>query len=232
MSDFEFEGGDQPQTDEDPAAEFLAREQDDLAALEGDDDFVGAETIETQQADLGDDDFGFQEVSAEPTSAAQGDMFDPYGDNQFDMGSGFGSQDEAQPASNEPSDAYSAIKQVDTQRAEPEKIRIWRENQKERLIAKDKASEEKMQQWREVAKKELEDWYKHRAEQLEKTKKSNLAGEEAFVKERDENIAGHEWERICRHCDFNPKSSRTNKDISRMRSILLQLKQTPLPARS
>ena len=53
-------------------------------------------------------------------------------------------------------------------------------------------------------------------------------GEAAFIQERDENIPGHEWERICRHCDFNPKSSRINKDISRMRSILLQLKQTPL----
>lgn len=53
--------------------------------------------------------------------------------------------------------------------------------------------------------------------------------EDAFVSERDEKKPGGEWERICRLCDFNPKSSRANaKDVSRMRSILLQLKTTPV----
>ena len=35
-----------------------------------------------------------------------------------------------------PSDPYSSIKQVDTQRAEPEKIRVWREQQRIRLEEK------------------------------------------------------------------------------------------------
>ena len=52
--------------------------------------------------------------------------------------------------------------------------------------------------------------------------------EAAFCQERDETIPGHEWERICRLCEFNPKAARNQKDVSRMRSILLQLKQTPL----
>lgn len=52
--------------------------------------------------------------------------------------------------------------------------------------------------------------------------------EAAFVLERDESTPGHEWEKICRLCEFNPKHSRNTKDVSRMRSILLQLKQTPL----
>lgn len=43
--------------------------------------------------------------------------------------------------------------------------------------------------------------------------------------------AGQEWERIAKLCDFNPKASRNSKDVSRMRSIILQLKQTP-PMRS
>lgn len=49
--------------------------------------------------------------------------------------------------------------------------------------------------------------------------------EEIFVKERDECDPGHEWERICRMCDFNPKTAKNQKDVSRMRSILLHLKQ-------
>jgi len=51
--------------------------------------------------------------------------------------------------------------------------------------------------------------------------------EDAFVQQRDERKPGGEWERVCRLCDFNPKGSRNTKDIQRMRSILLQLKQTP-----
>ena len=38
---------------------------------------------------------------------------------------------------------------------------------------------------------------------------------------------GQEWERIAKLCDFNPKASRNSKDVSRMRSIILQLKQSP-----
>ncbi len=52
--------------------------------------------------------------------------------------------------------------------------------------------------------------------------------EAVFIDERDEDIPGHEWECVARLCDFNPKNSKNTKDVSRMRSIFLQLKQTPL----
>lgn len=45
--------------------------------------------------------------------------------------------------------------------------------------------------------------------------------------DREADVAGQEWERIAKLCDFNPKSSKNTKDVSRMRSIILQLKQTP-----
>ena len=53
-------------------------------------------------------------------------------------------------------------------------------------------------------------------------------GEAEFIRERDDTVPGHEWERICRLCEFNPKASRTTRDVGRMRGILLQLKQNPL----
>lgn len=52
--------------------------------------------------------------------------------------------------------------------------------------------------------------------------------EKQFVAESDEIEPGTEWDRISKLCDFNPKSSRASKDVTRMRSIILQLKQTPL----
>ncbi|KAF4526890.1 hypothetical protein B566_EDAN014512 [Ephemera danica] len=134
-------------------------------------------------------------------------------------------------------------------REEPEKIRKWREEQKKRLEEKDAAEERAKEELRETAKKELEEWYKHHAEQIAKTKAANSCyfaavrdifsksivivphrnAEKQFVAEVDEIEPGTEWERIAKLCDFNPKSSKSSKDVSRMRSIILQLKQAPLP---
>lgn len=204
----------------DPVADFLAREQDQLAEL--DDNFDTVTGTTSSQNDFGAE-FGADPVYAN-IPAASGEFSD-FSADQFEGGNdmfGGGSAD----------DAYSAVKAVDKQRAEPEKIRIWREEQAERLAKKDAESEKKKAEWREIARRELEDWYKHRDEQVEKSKKLNRESEDAFVAERDEKKAGGEWERICRLCDFNPKSTpRNSKDVSRMRSILLQLKQTPVPAR-
>ena len=52
--------------------------------------------------------------------------------------------------------------------------------------------------------------------------------EDAFIAERDADDPGHEWERVAKMCDFSGKGSRTTKDVSRMRSIFLHLKQDPL----
>ena len=51
--------------------------------------------------------------------------------------------------------------------------------------------------------------------------------EKDLVSQAVELEAGQEWERIAKLCDFNPKASRNSKDVSRMRSIILQLKQSP-----
>jgi clathrin light chain A len=56
---------------------------------------------------------------------------------------------------------------------EPEKIKLWREEQRVRLQTKDAEEETKKKEWKEAAKKELEDWYKNRQEQLAKTHASN-----------------------------------------------------------
>ncbi|XP_021570642.1 clathrin light chain A isoform X10 [Carlito syrichta] len=83
-------------------------------------------------------------------------------------------------------------------------------------------------EWKEKAIKELEEWYARQDEQLQKTKANNRAAEEAFVSDIDESSPGTEWERVARLCDFNPKSSKQAKDVSRMRSVLISLKQAPL----
>ncbi|KAF3838136.1 hypothetical protein F7725_009904 [Dissostichus mawsoni] len=130
--------------------------------------------------------------------------------------------------SNGPTDSYAAIAQVDIQRQEPESLRKWREEQKTRLEALDLASKTAEAEWKEKAKRELEDWHVHQSEQMEKNKANNRASEEAFLAETDGESPGSEWERVARLCDFNPKTNKTAKDVSRMRSVLISLKQTPL----
>lgn len=73
----------------------------------------------------------------------------------------------------EKKDVYSAISAVDRFTQEPEKIKLWREEQKKRLETKDIEEEQRKREWKEAARKELDDWYKNRQEQLVKTHENN-----------------------------------------------------------
>ncbi|XP_014053981.1 clathrin light chain B isoform X3 [Salmo salar] len=203
----------------DPAAAFLAQQETDIAVIESeipviennDDGGPGALDGSVQQPPVADSpapgeyDAGFAEASAATVNG-----------NRFVL------------ESNGPSDSYAAISQVDSLRAEPESLRKWREEQKARLEQLDSASKAAEAEWKEKAKKELEDWHVHQNEQMEKNKANNRASEEAFLSEADGDSPGTEWEKVARLCDFNPKTNKTAKDVSRMRSVLIALKQTPL----
>ncbi|XP_032383971.1 clathrin light chain B isoform X3 [Etheostoma spectabile] len=201
-------------TEEDPAAAFLAQQESEIAGIENDGEGFGAleeaEAVQQSQAEPVANYDGFDDEPA----TVNGDMFQE---------------------SNGPTDNYAAIAQVDIQRQEPESLRKWREEQKTRLEALDSASKAAEAEWREKAKKELEDWHVHQNEQMEKNKANNRlypslarASEEAFLAETDGDSPGSEWERVARLCDFNPKTNKQAKDVSRMRSVLISLKQTPL----
>ncbi|XP_048032135.1 clathrin light chain B [Megalobrama amblycephala] len=193
--DFGFSASDNGvHVEEDPAAAFLAQQENEIAVIENDSAGFGAlEDGGPPPADtytfIGGD-FG-----GAPATAVNGDMF---------------------------------------------------QNQKARLEELDSASKAAETVWREKARKELEDWHVHQNEQMEKNKANNriadkafykqpnsdaigfVVSEEAFLKECDDDSPGTEWEKVARLCDFNPKTSRQTKDVSRMRSVLISLKQTPL----
>ncbi|XP_022829374.1 clathrin light chain isoform X2 [Spodoptera litura] len=189
MDDF---GDNFVQPEVDPAAEFLAREQNQLAGLEDELETSAPPPIVSSSNGLDD----FVEV---PSASA------------FDSN---GLLDE------EPIQT-SVFKQ---EREEPEKIRAWREEQKKRLEEKDAEEEKKKEEMLKIAKKELEDWYKTHEETIAKTKAANRNAEKALARGSEGTVEdGNEWERVAELCDFGPRRGR---DVARLRSIVLQLKQS------
>ncbi|XP_062249873.1 clathrin light chain B isoform X3 [Platichthys flesus] len=213
------DNGAPPAAEEDPAAAFLAQQESEIAGIENDGDGFGALEGANGQQQL--------EPEPEPEPAPPEPQPQPASYDAFEDESTTVNGDMFQE-SNGPTDSYAAIAQVDIQRQEPESLRKWREEQKTRLEVLDSASKAAEAEWREKAKKELEDWHVHQNDQMEKNKANNRASEEAFLAESDGDSPGSEWERVARLCDFNPKTNKQAKDVSRMRSVLITLKQTPL----
>ncbi|XP_017907658.1 clathrin light chain A isoform X2 [Ovis aries] len=201
--------------EEDPAAAFLAQQESEIAGIENDEAFA-----------ILDGGAPGSQPHGEPPGIP--DAVDGVTNGEYYQ------------ESNGPTDSYAAISQVDRLQSEPESIRKWREEQTERLEALDANSRKQEAEWKEKAIKELDEWYARQDEQLQKTKANNStninhpcysleqAAEEAFVNDIEESSPGTEWERVARLCDFNPKSSKQAKDVSRMRSVLISLKQAPL----
>ncbi|KAA8595053.1 hypothetical protein FQN60_012188 [Etheostoma spectabile] len=191
-------------SEEDPAAAFLAQQESEIAGIENDEGFSILDSGEVPSSF----------VDSSNDGAVNGELHVEF----------FLAAREAKlmklKESNGPSDAYAAISNENSRKQESE--------------------------WKEKAKVELEEWHARQNEQLEKTKTNNrvldedfykqpfseligyVAAEEAMISDLDENDPGTEWERVARLCDFNPKSSKQAKDVSRMRSVLISLKQSPL----
>ncbi|XP_070595072.1 clathrin light chain B [Erythrolamprus reginae] len=199
------ESGAAEAAEEDPAAAFLAQQENEIAGIENDEGISCAEgTVRGGLEAAGETAVNFENTGG---TTVNGDVFQE---------------------SNGPTDTYAAIARADRLTQEPESIRKWREEQKKRLQELDAASKVLEQEWREKAKKDLEEWNIRQNEQMERNQANNRASEEAFLKESKEETTGTEWEKVAQLCDFNPKSSKQSKDVSRMRSVLISLKQTPL----
>ncbi|XP_037940008.1 clathrin light chain [Teleopsis dalmanni] len=191
----------------DPAAEFLAREHSVLGDLEA--EIILESNVNTSNID-----------DSVPTN-----------DEGIPVCGGLGSSTGSFELISGESNDLVGLSGPPPSRVEPEKIRLWREEQKKRLEEKDKEEQRKKEELRQQAKQELEHWLRQTDDSIEKTKTASRNAEKhSAVLENDgqHTEQAAEWERIAKLCDFNPKVNKCGKDVSRMRSIYLHLKQTPI----
>jgi len=205
----------------DPAAQFLAQEQEDLGGLGEDLGFTNptVQDISSPAAIVQNGDTSSEFLMVEKEVEHDGDGISDV--NPFNLNFQMPS-DQSGSMDNLSRDMNNVgIKE------EPESIKKWKLEQVSKLKLKDEQEEKNKDELKKQALKELEDWYKHYNVQLEKTKEDNRNAQETFVSEVNDIQPGTEWERVAKQCDFNAKTTRNTKDVSRMRSILLQLKQNP-----
>ena len=137
----------------DPAAEFLDREQETLAGLEDEFEFEKTSPPDVLTDDVDNNDDNIDDILADPV---------------FNGGGGLGSDE----------NGYEDIQSETTSTnghmmPEPEKIRVWREEQKVILEQKDNEEAQRKEELKVQAAKEMEEWYARYADQLEKSKASN-----------------------------------------------------------
>jgi len=197
---------------EDPAAEFLAREQTELAGIE-DPPAVVEPAAEAPAAPPA------EEQVAPP---APQDWSEDAAPGQHCLFEGSAPEVVVPPVA-------PAVERVVTPvpRVEPEAILRWREEHQRRLVEKDSQEEEAKEALRQKARQELEEWYAQHDESLGRTRHANRCAEKELAADAEAAEPGAEWERIAKLCDFNPKTARGSRDVSRMRGIILHVKQSP-----
>jgi len=195
MENFDDDFGAPPPADVDPAAEFLAKEQEELGEIGEDLGLAPPQEISAfkEEGDFASNDLqpeatysGLEEFEAAPVTAMDGGNF----------------------LSQDTEGISSGMSNMNIAREEPEFLKKWKVEQEERLKKKDEDEEVMKEKLRLQARQELEDWYTRYEAQLEKTKSTNREAESDFVAEvggMNHIEPGSEWERVSKHCDFSAK---------------------------
>jgi len=219
---------------DDPAADFLQAEGDELRELGIDDS--GFTLVSNEPVDQGGDDFltatTTTAITTEDDLASADTMMD-----DADFVNDFDAHPSVEPFESEalaehvieptPEPQLQPVTATEPLQ-EPQSLIDWRTEKAALLQQQEKEEQDTVVAWADKAKKETEDWYTRYNAQQEKVRNENRAAETQFLEEMTDTKPGNEWEKVSRFCDFNPKMSKNTKDVSRMRSLLLQLKQTPL----
>ncbi|KAI8642480.1 clathrin light chain [Parasitella parasitica] len=210
MSDF----GDFSSSTNDPTADFLARER---AVLGGDADIFTTlddntpSTVFTATPDLLD------------RSSAQ---------------SQYGIMSPSTPANDYPAfeSSYPEAENLETSKAfhnamlpdeEPDVVRQWREKQKQLISKRDEEESHKKQEVFNKAREDIDKFYENYNDKKQKAIEENRERENKLLKSREESSASTNiWTSVSREIDIsNAKAAYPTRDVSRMKSIILDLRK-------
>merc|ERR1712228_155162 len=107
----------------------------------------------------------------------------------------------------------------------------WRIEQQEKLAAKAAAAESATAEVLDAAKQSIATFYTERDAATTKRAAANREAEARYVEDRDAAMIADSWESVCKLVDIKADAGKADKaipekDTSRMRGILLQLKHT------
>ena len=175
-----------------------------------------------------DDIFGdAQQTNEQPQGSANGSAQPlaptPSADDIFGSApSGGNSTDVLAPQSGNDDDIYA---QGPAEPAEPEKVSAlveWQEKKNQEIAVIDQQETEEIAKMRAKAQEELDAFNKKIEEAQETRAKHNLSVDEE-TKASLEESSSNQWERVVKYIDFN-RTELHEKDVSKMKSLLLQLK--------
>lgn len=235
-------------TAQDAGANFLAQEQNELAALEN--QLLDAKITTTDEDLMGGDEDLLNNNDQQQTPVPVVEAADPadfFGANNVtettpvtteNNMNGLNGLESVIENNNTNVDDDVVVLETSTQinpiisapaydiKVEPESLRKWREEFNQRIQEADAKEQALKDEWLAKAKQELDEWSLQRNEMLEKTKKANREAEQIFIEERESRSqegGDADWTKVSDLCDFNPKTSKGSKDTSRMRSLFLHL---------
>ncbi len=124
-------------------------------------------------------------------------------------------------------DEQKEEKIVDNTPKVSEELLKFQADWRNRCIEMDKLAGEKKKELQDKAKESLKDFAKQRESHTSKRKASNRENEKDFLEQmQSEKESGNPWARVVNMIDT--KEDADGMDVSRMKSILIQLKSRPL----
>merc|ERR1719373_1352310 len=108
------------------------------------------------------------------------------------------------------------------------KLREWEDKHEQELEDISRKEEADRKERRLKASEELSKWNDERASDISKKKNTNRADESTAAKAREaaEKPGANPWERVVDLIDTSARTADESRDTSRMRALLIQLKNT------
>jgi len=114
---------------------------------------------------------------------------------------------------------------------ETDALETFNKEWSEKLKAKAAAEVEVANTMKTTADKDLTEWNKQRTIKLEARKTSNREAQTVFVETIENELASaNDWERVTKLIDITQEGDSDKADVSRMRSLFVQLKNEPIKA--